>query len=227
MPIFRHTAYNTKRKAAFMDIINISSGYMSANTYILKDSATGEAAIVDPGGDSEYIISQINANSANVKHIFLTHGHFDHILALDRIREYTGAKVYIHALDNVCLNNPTFSLMTHIGRNDTFGDADVLLDGGEEIAVGESTVRVMHTPGHTVGSVCFITDNGIISGDTLFYESIGRTDFPGGSFEAIEASITELYSIDGDTAVYPGHGRETSIEHERKFNPYVSGRGLV
>ncbi len=224
MPKFGRADINIYRKAAVMDIINISSGYMSANTYILKDSATGDAAIVDPGGDSEYIISQIHLNSANVKYIFLTHGHFDHILALGRIREYTGAKVYIHALDNVCLNNPTFSLMTHIGRSDRFGDADVLLDGGEEIAVGESTVRVMHTPGHTPGSVCFITDNGIISGDTLFYESIGRTDFPGGSFESIEDSIKKLYSIEGDITVYPGHGRATSIEHERKFNPYVNGR---
>ena len=208
-----------------MDIINVSSGYMSANTYILKDSATGDAAIVDPGGESEYIISQIHASSANVKYIFLTHGHFDHILSLDRIREYTGAKVYIHALDNVCLNNPTISLMTHIGRSDTFGDADVLLYGGEEIAVGESSVRGMHTPGHAAGSVCFITDSGIITGDTLFYESIGRTDFPGGSYEAIESSIKELYAIKGDAAVYPGHGRATSIEHERKFNPYVNCRG--
>ena len=225
MPIFGHTDISYRVKGISMDIINVSSGYMSANTYILKDTATGDAALVDPGGDSEYIISQINANAANVKCIFLTHGHFDHILALDRIREYTGARVYIHALDNVCLGNPTFSLMTHIGRSDTFGDADVLLDGGEEIEVGESRVRVMHTPGHTVGSVCFITDSGIISGDTLFYESIGRTDFPGGSFEAIEASIKELYAIEGDAAVYPGHGRATSLEHERKFNPYVSDRG--
>ena len=227
MPVLAHADVDSKRKATFMDIISVSSGYMSANTYILKDSATGDAAIVDPGGDSDHIISQIHANSANVKCIFLTHGHFDHILALDKVREYTGARVYIHALDHVCLSNPVFSLMTHIGRSDTFSDADVLLDGGEEIEVGESRVRVIHTPGHTVGSVCFVTDSGIITGDTLFYESIGRTDFPGGSFEAIEDSIKKLYAIEGDAAVYPGHGRATSLEHERRFNPYVSCRGHI
>ena len=111
--------------------------------------------------------------------------------------------------------------MNLIGRDDTFDDADVLLEDGDEINVGNSKINVMHTPGHTAGSVCYVTDAGIISGDTLFLESIGRTDFPGGDFDTIDESIRRLYAIEGDAKVYPGHGPATTLSHERIYNPYV------
>lgn len=204
-----------------MRIVNISSGLMSANSYLLIDEKSMNAAIVDPGGDASGLCRAIAENGVHVSAILLTHGHFDHILALDEIKAYTGAPVYIHELDNVCLSNTAFSLMGMIGRNDTFADADVLLHDGDVIDIGESEISVKHTPGHTVGSVCYITDAGIISGDTLFYDSIGRTDFPGGDFQTIQSSIRSLYKFDGDTAVYPGHGSPTTIERERNFNMFV------
>lgn len=204
-----------------MEIVNITSGFTAANSYLLIDKETNNAALVDPGGDARQIISKIDEYGVCITAILLTHGHFDHILALDKVKEYTNAKVYIHTLDNICLGNVNFSLMSHIGRDDTFDDADVMLEDGDEIKIGNSTISVMHTPGHTAGSVCFITDAGIISGDTLFLESIGRTDFPGGDFDTIDESIHRLYSIEGDAKVYPGHGGVTTLSHERLYNPFV------
>lgn len=210
-----------RKDLSLMEIINISSSYMSANSYLLVDSDTNEAAVVDPGGDAPRIIYAIQSNAVRVTAILLTHGHYDHILALDEIKAYTHAPVYIHRLDNCCLQNPAFSLMGFIGRDDTFDDADVLLEDGDTVCIGNSTVTVMHTPGHTAGSVCYITDAGVISGDTLFYESVGRTDFPGGSFATLSSSIRALYAREGDEIVYPGHGQTTSLSHERICNPFV------
>jgi glyoxylase-like metal-dependent hydrolase (beta-lactamase superfamily II) len=204
-----------------MRIVNISSGFVNANSYLLIDESTLDAAIVDPGGDAPALISAICQNGVKVVAILLTHGHFDHILALDEIKDFTKAPVYIHEYDNVCLGNTIFSLMSMAGRSDTFDDADVKLQDGDEIKIGNSTIKVIHTPGHTTGSVCYMTDAGLISGDTLFYDSIGRTDFPGGDYNTISSSIRSLYKLNGDTVVYPGHGGTTTIERERKFNMFV------
>lgn len=204
-----------------MRIVNISSGFVNANSYLLIDESTLDAAIVDPGGDAPALISAICQNGVKVVAILLTHGHFDHILALDEIKDFTKAPVYIHEYDNVCLGNTIFSLMSMAGRSDTFDDADVKLQNGDEIKIGNSTIKVIHTPGHTTGSVCYMTDAGLVSGDTLFYDSIGRTDFPGGDYNTIASSIRSLYKLNGDTVVYPGHGGTTTIERERKFNMFV------
>lgn len=204
-----------------MRIVNISSGFVNANSYLLIDESTLDAAIVDPGGDAPALISAICQNGVKVVAILLTHGHFDHILALDEIKDFTKAPVYIHEYDNVCLGNTIFSLMSMAGRSDTFDDADVKLQDGDEIKIGNSTIKVIHTPGHTTGSVCYMTDAGLVSGDTLFYDSIGRTDFPGGDYNTIASSIRSLYKLNGDTVVYPGHGGTTTIERERKFNMFV------
>lgn len=205
----------------YMRIVNISSGFVNANSYLLIDESTLDAAIVDPGGDAPALISAICQNGVKVVAILLTHGHFDHILALDEIKDFTKAPVYIHEYDNVCLGNTIFSLMSMAGRSDTFDDADVKLQDGDEIKIGNSTIKVIHTPGHTTGSVCYMTDAGLVSGDTLFYDSIGRTDFPGGDYNTIASSIRSLYKLNGDTVVYPGHGGTTTIERERKFNMFV------
>lgn len=204
-----------------MEIINIKNGFSSSNTYLLVDRASGEAAIVDPSGKVDKLIYAIQSNAVKVTSILLTHGHYDHILSLKEMREYTKAPVYIHRLDAACLTEPSLSMMSLIGRDDRFEPAEVLLEGGDTVRVGESSVSVMHTPGHTAGSVCYITDAGIISGDTLFYESIGRTDFASGSFESIRASLARIYALDGDAEIYPGHGIKTTLEHERIYNPYV------
>lgn len=207
-----------------MKIVDISSGLTSANSYLLIDEGTCDAAIVDPGGDGPGLVSAIAQNGVKVTAILLTHGHFDHILALDEIKAFTHAPVYIHELDNICLGNTNYSLMSMVGRSDTFDDADVKLSDGDEIKIGNSIIKVMHTPGHTMGSVCYITDAGIISGDTLFCDSIGRTDFPGGSFPTIESSIQMLYKLDPDITVYPGHGTSTTIGRESKLNMFVRAK---
>ncbi len=204
-----------------MEIISIGAGYSSANSYLLVDRAANEAALVDPGCDAKDIIFAIQSNAVHITAILLTHGHFDHILSLKEIREYTSAPVYIHKLDCACLTNPDLSLMSMVGRADTFDPAEHTVEDGDRIKIGESEICVLHTPGHTAGSVCYLCDAGIISGDTLFYESIGRTDFPGGSFSTIRSSIQRLYETEEDAAVYPGHGGRTSLSHERSFNPFV------
>lgn len=204
-----------------MEIIVVQRGFSTSNTYLLVDSASREAAMIDPSGKVDKLIYGIQSNAVKVTSILLTHGHYDHILSLKEMREYTKAPVYIHRLDAACLTEPSFSMMSLIGRDDRFEPAEVLLEDGDKVRVGESLVGVMHTPGHTVGSVCYLTDAGIISGDTLFYESIGRTDFAGGSFESIRASLARLYALEGDADVYPGHGMKTTLEHERIYNPYV------
>ena len=203
-----------------MKILNIASGYTSADTYLMIDES-GAAALVDPGGDAPHLKAEIIKSGARVTHILLTHGHFDHILALTELREFTHAPVCIHKLDAICLSDTTYSLMSMIGRSDTFAPAEELLEDKDVIRVGSSDISVIHTPGHTMGSVCYLTGRDLLTGDTLFKQSIGRTDFPGGDFETLEASVQKLYAQNGDYTVYPGHGEPTTLDAERLYNPYI------
>lgn len=208
-----------------MNILNISSGYISADSYLMIDKS-GAAALVDPGGDAPHLKSEIARLGVNVTHILLTHGHYDHILALTELRSYTQAPVCIHKFDSICLSNTGYSLMDIVGINVTFDPAEILLDDGDVLKIGTSEISVIHTPGHTMGSVCFLSGRDLLTGDTLFKESIGRSDFPGGDYRMLEASIQRLYALGGDYTVYPGHGEPTSLDHERKFNLFVNMKNI-
>ncbi|OEF96331.1 MBL fold metallo-hydrolase [Desulfuribacillus alkaliarsenatis] len=201
-------------------------GPVEANCYIVAKEKNSEGFIVDPGGlELNQIIQTIEEDNIKVTHILLTHGHFDHILGIDELRKHTGASVCIHEQDQNKLTEANDNLSTYMGAGYSFKPAEKILQDGEVIEVGNMQVKVLHTPGHTPGGVCYYIDNRLFSGDTLFAGSVGRTDFPGGSMRQLMTSIQEkLLELPKDTLVYPGHNEDTTIEHEMKHNPYISSR---
>ncbi len=202
-------------------------GEIETNTYVLESN--DEVAVIDPAICSELLNEYLDGK--NVKYVLLTHGHFDHIAGVNPIVEKWGTKVLIHETDEEMLHDGTKSFYTsHFGTEQPPVLADKLLKDSDEIALGDATIKVMHTPGHTLGSVCYIDNNSkiIFSGDTLFKLSAGRTDLAGvsplkaGRLE-IE-SLQKLANLNGDYEVYPGHGESTTLEYERKYNRYIRSR---
>lgn len=202
-----------------MKLERLTLQLLSENCYLYHNGK--ECAVFDPGSDSKGIINVMNEKGLKASVILLTHCHFDHIGAVSGLAEYFNAPVMCHEADNVFLNDDfanAYGITVNIPKIDKyFTDNEIVDFFGDEI-------KVIHTPGHTPGSVCFYMqrDNIIISGDTLFLESIGRTDLPYGNFDDIKKSVkNKLYSLPDDVTVYPGHGFHTSIGHEKKFNPFI------
>ncbi len=198
-------------------------GPIEANCYLIGCPDTLEAAVIDPGGDPPKIIEAIKANKLKVKYIINTHGHIDHIEANGKVQEATGAQILIHKNDAPMLTSPRLNLSTFVGGNIASPAADWELQEGDEIKIGQQiTLQVIHTPGHSPGSICLqCTGDILISGDTLFAGSIGRTDFPGGSYEQLIEGVREkLFVLPDAVVVYPGHGPSTTIGFEKKSNPF-------
>jgi glyoxylase-like metal-dependent hydrolase (beta-lactamase superfamily II) len=194
-------------------------GSLSANCYIV--GSNGKGMVIDPGGHAEEINRAITASSLEIKIIVLTHGHSDHIAALRDVQEKTGAEVAIHGEDADFLETSSQFGISYR----TPHPPDRLLREGDTIDTGDMSFTVIHTPGHTPGSICLLSDNRVFTGDTLFYKGIGTTLMPGSSRRQLLESIkTRLMVLLDDTIVYPGHGRETTIGAERRDNPYVTGR---
>ncbi len=194
----------------------IPVGELQTNCYIIADENTREALVVDPGAEGDRILKYITDNSYNVKHIVLTHGHADHISALKYMKEKTGAKVIIHSEDAPALKDGRVNLSLLLGNELTLDAPDIYAKDGDSIEIGQHTFKIIHTPGHTPGGICLLSDKVLISGDTLFLCSIGRTDLPGGNFELLIESIKrKLFILDDDTIVYPGHGDKTTIGAEK------------
>lgn len=205
-----------------MKIMQMEVGNLGTNCYIIYSEATLQAAVIDPGGSASAIISEINKARLKVEYIINTHGHADHIMANDAVQQATGAKVLIHQDDAGMLTNAQHNLSAFIGGGMVCRQADRLLSHNDIIKVGDIELQVLHTPGHTSGGICLLTDQVLIAGDTLFAESIGRTDFPGGSYAQLINSIKEnLLTLDDAVKVLPGHGPETTIGWERQHNSFI------
>lgn len=196
-------------------IISQTVGVNFTNCYLIgkKD---GNAIVIDPGDDLEKIMALIDKNNLNVEKIINTHGHFDHITANSELKEKTNADIYIHEKDKEALVNPDKNLSTHLGQNNLvkLKEADHTLAEGDIIEIEDYKFKVLHTPGHSPGSICLHDKDKqvLISGDTIFSMGVGRTDFPGCSQEELISSIeNKLLNLPDETKVYPGHGQETTI----------------
>lgn len=188
------------------------------NCYIIVDEQTKEAMVIDPGGESNRIIEMLRALKANLKYIYLTHCHGDHIGALKKLKDSQGGKILIHRIESQNILNPEVTLSEYIGVEGIEIEADSRIDDKDLIHVGEIEFEVLHTPGHTNGGTCLYCkkQDMLFSGDTIFYGTWGRTDLPTGSFEDIINSITKkLMVLPDNTIVYPGHGKSTMIKEEK------------
>ncbi|MFW5779977.1 MAG: MBL fold metallo-hydrolase [Bacillota bacterium] len=202
-----------------MKVQKLQVGYLQTNCYIVTCEEQREAAVIDPGGNYETIKAYLDQNNKVAAAVLLTHGHFDHIMAAKKLQD-TGAKVYINVLDGDMLQNSGYTTRD-LGIKIPPFYADKLFVDNDIIKVGKLEFKALHTPGHTKGSSCFVIEDTIFSGDTMFYQNYGRTDFRGGSQEAIERSLKKLMSLEGDYKVLPGHMEITTLDHERKHNPVV------
>lgn len=203
-----------------MEIKQLALGELQTNCYLI--STEKAAVVIDPADYSKEVESFL-ADDEKETMVLLTHAHFDHIGGAKMLRENTGAKIAIGAVENPALSDGRVNLSSLFGEVLSPFSADILLNDGDEFTVGDICFTVLHTPGHTKGSLCYRVGDILFAGDTLFCESIGRTDFPGGDFNEISASIKKLYTLPEDTVVLSGHGDKTTIGHEKYFNPFVRG----
>lgn len=203
---------------------NFSPAMVYANCYILKDEESGEALVVDPGTYNKRLEALLKEEGiTKLRYILLTHGHFDHISGVGDLQAAFGGEVVIHKADESCLYSKDESLASKFHFSQNKARADIVLCGGEELDFGGYKISVIHTPGHTKGSVCYTVADMMFSGDTLFKGTVGRTDFPGGSYEEMMDSMKKLGSLESNFNVYPGHDVSTTLEREKRYNPYMKG----
>jgi len=207
-----------------MEMIKIETFIMHQNVYIYFDAASKEGIIVDAGGDATRIIDCIEENGIKVMAILLTHGHFDHIGAVDEVRKHTGAIVYSHELEKNLVADSNLNLSKSLKKRDITVDVDETFRDGDVYSLGDTLLKVIHTPGHTPGCVCYYDEKNskLFTGDTLFKEGIGRSDFPGGNINKLISSVKgKIFNLPEGIEVFPGHGEATTIKYEKAFNPFV------
>jgi hydroxyacylglutathione hydrolase len=204
-------------------------GPLACNCYIVGDPSTTDAIVIDPGGDAAEITAAIDERNLTVTAIVATHAHFDHLLAAEVVRDHTGAPMYLHDSDRPLLDWFQTSGLMFLGMElPPPPDIDNSPKEGDRLVVGSSELVVVHTPGHSPGSIALLGDEAVFSGDTLFAGSIGRSDLPGGDTDELVASIRgKLFAAPDDLRVYPGHGPATTIGKEKELNPYVGSSGIL
>jgi glyoxylase-like metal-dependent hydrolase (beta-lactamase superfamily II) len=199
-----------------LDIYNLSPASWGSNCYILisdGNDGTRHAAVVDPSADANKIISFIENKNATLDFIVLTHGHFDHVLSLDTLRDKTNAPAYIHEDDDEMLpdgQKNAYSLFFGVEKH--WRPAEKLLDDGDMLKLGEDTIKVISTPGHSKGSICLLCEDKLITGDTIFANGYGRYDLHGGDADVLQTSLLSLRSLDEDLTIYPGHGGKSTLK---------------
>ncbi len=199
-------------------ITAVADGPYASNCYVVKSG--DEGIIIDPSSNPQRIVYEQGIKT--VKYIIVTHAHIDHIFALDEVKKSTGAKIAVGENDFNAINNSVLNLAEMFGAAVPETKADIALHGGDELLFGNTKIKIISTPGHTCGGISLYTDGCVFTGDTLFKESVGRTDFYGGSYESLMSSIKDkLYKLPDNTFVYPGHGESSQIGYEKKNNFYV------
>lgn len=201
-------------------IMKLVVGQLQENCFVLFDE-NKDAFVVDPGGSSENIIEAIEKNSLNIKYILLTHGHFDHVGAVASLVKKYKAPVYLSKEDRAFLESPKEVRVSAFGMQIEAAEVDVFVKEGDEIHFSEGNIKVIETPGHTLGSVCYLFENYLFAGDTLFNGSIGRTDFPESDHSLMVESLKKLKKLDDEIYVLSGHGPESQISYEKMANPYL------
>ena len=201
----------------------LTVGLLEVNCYILGDEVSKEAVVIDPGGDEDEILEVLNYNQFQLKLIIDTHGHFDHVDANQPLKEATGARIAIHEADAQMLDKPSAEAMFFTGNRLRTSQADILLKENDILTFGQYRLKVLHTPGHTPGGISLVLEDHtyVYVGDLLFAGSIGRTDFPGGDYDALINGVrTKIFPLGDKYTVYPGHGPVTTVGQERKYNPF-------
>ena len=186
-------------------------GIYFVNCYLIREEQAKSCVVIDPGGNANKVLKYLEDNGLKLEAILLTHGHFDHVGAVKELYEKTLCKVYLHTDDLMLPESLSAGPLFYTNE----------YDEGDVLELAGLTIRVMHTPGHTEGSVCLLVDDVIFSGDTLFCHSCGRTDLPGGDWAAIVKSLKRLAALEGNFWVFPGHGPSSTLRDEKKYNPYM------
>lgn len=203
-----------------LNVITLPLGAYMTNCYIVTDTASGEAAVLDPGEYTSALEALLRKEGiSQLKYILLTHGHFDHLCGVYELKKHFGGEVLIHTEDANCLEDTDWSLVNSVtGYSQTPMSADKALADGSTFMLGNTEFSVMHTPGHTKGSVCYIADGNMFSGDTLFKVGVGRTDLPGGHLRTLCNSLKKIGALEENYRIFPGHGDSTTLDAEKSAN---------
>lgn len=209
-----------------MELEQIQVGFMAVFAYLVACPRTGEALIIDPGGNEEELVAHIRGKSLDLKYIVNTHGHGDHTCGNGKVKALTGAKIIMHPLDDQLFNSPEGRERSRQWGFAPSPDADILVNDGDTISAGDVSLQVIHTPGHSPGGICLLSDGNLFTGDTLFVGGIGRTDLPGSSERTFLKSIRErLLKLPHETVVWPGHdygdAPSSTIGREIATNPWL------